>query len=154
MRHVKGFDLNTSTQVPGDPRLLLLRHCYYRDFPLVCDGRAVYSSKALWRNKLAVIIQVIGYEQSRSVTPLQAPWTVQIRSQQEHLDIIHAGSERLPRERNCTFTRKSLHVSFEDSFCLISNMQLILLLVWLTHMLIRCFSSWPISANIFFRYER
>lgn len=42
-------------------------HCY-RGFPLACDG-----SKALWRSRLAVIIQLMASEHSGSVTPLRAP---------------------------------------------------------------------------------
>lgn len=51
----KTFDLNES---------LLLRH--RQDFPLRRDSEAIYSSKALWRSMLAVIIQLIGYERSRA----------------------------------------------------------------------------------------
>lgn len=68
------------------------------DFPLVCDGVAVYSSKALWRSRLAVIIQLIGYEQSGPVTPLRAPRTEGIRIQEERLDISHTGVERFPED--------------------------------------------------------
>lgn len=51
-------DLNTSIQLPGDPRLLL-QHRGGRNFPLVWNRGAVYSSKALWSSMLAVIIQLV-----------------------------------------------------------------------------------------------
>ena len=57
-----------STQVPGGPKAML-QHCPGCNFPLVWDSEAVYSSKALWRSGLAVIIQLMGYDQSRPVTP-------------------------------------------------------------------------------------
>lgn len=93
----KGFDPNTSTLVPGDPSLPL-RRCHGRGFPLVRDSEAVYSSKALWRSRLAVIIQLIGYEPSSPVTPLLAPWNEGIRTWEEYLDISHTGSRSLPGE--------------------------------------------------------
>ena len=64
--HIKGFDLNIS---PGCPR--------------AGDSEAVYSSKALWRSVLAVIIQLTGSEQSRSARPLLPPRTTGLRRQEE-----------------------------------------------------------------------
>lgn len=72
----KGFDLNCS---------LPLQHCHGQDFPLTGDSEAVYSSKALWRSVLAVIIQLTGSEQSRPARPFLPPWTEGIRRQEEHL---------------------------------------------------------------------
>lgn len=43
----KTFELNES---------LLLRHRHRQDFPLTRDSKAIYSTKALWRSMLAVII--------------------------------------------------------------------------------------------------
>lgn len=70
---------------------LLLRHCHGPDFPLTRDSEAVYSTKALWRSTLAVIIQ-------RPAAPLLTPWTEGMRGQEEHWDISHSGSKRLPGE--------------------------------------------------------
>lgn len=82
------FDSNWPEYVHPGPQWLEplpLWHWHSRDFPLVCDSAAVYSSEALWRSRLAVIIQLIGYERSRPVTPLLAPRTERIRSQKERL---------------------------------------------------------------------
>ncbi|KAM3601741.1 uncharacterized protein V6R79_018039 [Siganus canaliculatus] len=43
-------DLNTSTQVPVDPRQQLQR-CLVCNFPLARDNGSVYSCKALWRSR-------------------------------------------------------------------------------------------------------
>lgn len=80
-------DLNTSTRVPRDPGPLPGR-CRGHNFPLVWDRGAVYSSKAPWRSMLAVIIQLIGYEWCRPVTPLPAPCSGQITSQEERLPAL------------------------------------------------------------------
>lgn len=64
----KTFDLNES---------LLLRHRHRQDFPLTRDSEAIYSTKALWRSMLAVIIQLIGYEESsNAIAALLTPWTL------------------------------------------------------------------------------
>lgn len=64
----KTFDLNES---------LLLRHRHRQDFPLSRDSEAIYSTKALWRSMFAVIIQLIGYEESsNAIAALLTLWTL------------------------------------------------------------------------------
>ena len=137
-RCVKGFDPNTSTQLPGDPQLLL-RHCQGSNFPLACDSEAVYSSKALWRSRLAVIIQLMGYEweQARHTSPGS---TDQRDQEPGGAFGLSDWQEVSPPREELQFHQESFHVTFEDSFGLISNTRLIPLLAWLTHMLISVFS--------------
>ncbi|CAB1417161.1 unnamed protein product [Pleuronectes platessa] len=65
-----------------------------RGFPLECGSSAVWSSKALWRRRLAVIIQLTGSEPSRTVTPLLAPGSEPIRGLEEGPGVSHAPSPR------------------------------------------------------------
>lgn len=119
--------------------------CHCGDCPLAHDSEAINGSEALWRSGLAVIIQL---EAGLSYLSFLALWTEGIKRQEECSVISHTGSHRLPGEMKLHFQQELLHVSSEDSFSLISHMRLMLPLARLSHMLIRCPSSWPISANI------
>lgn len=67
-RERKDFNLNESP---------LPRHRHRQDFPLMRDSGAIYSTGALWRRMLAVIIQLIGEEKSRpAIAALLTLWTL------------------------------------------------------------------------------
>lgn len=118
-RHIRGVDTSTSTQVPSDPSLTL-RHYHSRDFPLVCHGGAVHTSKALWRSTLAVVIQLM----SRAGLS-HASWPLGLsESEARRVWLLVRLAVSVPPERETA-------LSPGGSFSLISNMQLILLLTWL-----------------------